>query len=316
MTKLLVLMLVITVVPLLLLGAVALRDAKGIGMAAAQDARAMGDKAVAESTGAMNDLGVATITQKAVDVAKQLEIYIKDHPQMTVAQLQKDPYFSQLAVQSVGKTGYTAVTDIQTLWCRWHSNPKIADSDLHNLASKLPGFWGVMVKSEGGKPSSGYYDWAEPDGSIKQKYMYISIVDAKTADNVQFSVAATTYIDEFSAPAVMIGDKINTAVDGTVTDIKTATEGLSTQNTILSITIIMAVLVVILGFFTARSIIQPIKKMNEVANKVSLGNLNQKLDIRSKDEIGDLGNSFQRMVNAFKVMDNMNQQAMEKEVKS
>ncbi|MFH1770573.1 MAG: transporter substrate-binding domain-containing protein [archaeon] len=137
------------------------------------------------------------IKQKAREVAKQIEIFLRLNPEMTVEDLQNDAYFQEIAVQQVGKTGYTAVTDYDTLVCRFHSNPAIVDLDLHALSEKLPGFWGVMAKTEGGFVSEGLYDWVEADGSTTQKYMYIAIVNAKTADGVGFSVAATTYLDEY-----------------------------------------------------------------------------------------------------------------------
>lgn len=137
------------------------------------------------------------IKQKAVDVAKQLEIYIKAHPDMTVADLQNDSYFREIAVQLVGKTGYTAVADTNTLTNRFHKNPQIVNLDLITLADKLPGFVRIVSKTRGGFEAEGIYDWQETDGSITQKYMYIAIVNALTADGVRFNVAATTYLDEY-----------------------------------------------------------------------------------------------------------------------
>lgn len=148
------------------------------------------------------------IKQKAGDVAKQIEIYLKINSEKTVFDLQQDDYFKEIAVQEVGKTGYTAVTDYNTLINRFHKNPKIIDMDLHDLAGKLPGFWSVMSKTEGGVEAEGIYDWEEADGSIKQKYMYIALVAAKTADNVGLSVAATTYLNEYEElKDSAIGDK-------------------------------------------------------------------------------------------------------------
>jgi HAMP domain-containing protein len=36
-----------------------------------------------------------------------------------------------------------------------------------------------------------------------------------------------------------------------------------------------------------------------------MGELNQEINIKSKDEIGDLGEAFQRMINAFKMTNSM-----------
>ena len=63
----------------------------------------------------LEDLGAKVIEEKAKSVAKQLEIYIKTHPKKTITDLQKDETFKSLAVQPVGKTGYTAVQDCETV---------------------------------------------------------------------------------------------------------------------------------------------------------------------------------------------------------
>lgn len=137
------------------------------------------------------------IKQKAVDVAKQIEIYLDAYPEMTVVDLQDNEEFQKIAVQSVGETGYTAVAEYDTLINRFHANPNVVNLDLSTLADRLPGFWNIMSKTKGGREALGIYNWQEADGTIKEKYMYVAVVDAKTADGVGFNVAATTYLDEY-----------------------------------------------------------------------------------------------------------------------
>ncbi len=155
------------------------------------------EKSVPEIIEKKDSFGKDAVKNKAQSVAKQIEIYIKSNPTKTIKDLQADEYFQEIAVQLVGETGYTAITDADTLTARFHVNPKIVDLDLHNLAEKLPGFWKIMSETEGGKEAYGMYDWEEADGTIKQKYMHIWPVDGKTADKVQLHVAATTYLDEY-----------------------------------------------------------------------------------------------------------------------
>jgi HAMP domain-containing protein len=310
--KLLVVMLILTLVPLGIVGYLALQDEKAIGLNAAEDAQKMGQTAIADSTAALNAVGELVIQQKAVDVARQLEIYLTDHPGATISDLQKDPRFNQLTVQPVGETGYTAITNVDSLICYFHKNPKIVNTDLHNLSAALPGFWGVMSKSQGGVPTKGYYDWKEPDGSMRQKYMYIAIVNATTGDKVRLSVAATTYIDEFSRPMVATSQKINTSVQQTVSGIKTATESMSSGNTILMITLISMIIVIAIAFVFATSISRPIIRLTEIADKVSMGKLDEEIDIHTHDEINDLAVSFTRMINAFKIMVSLQETEEEK----
>jgi len=149
-----------------------------------------------------------SIKDKAVSVAKQIEIYLISNPHLTLNDLQEDPYFQEIAVQDVGLTGYTAVTEYDTLICRFHKNPDIVDKDLSEVASTLPGFWNIMSRTKGGLETEGVYDWLEPDGLTRQKYMYIAVVGPKTADGVGLHVAATTYLDEYDALEVVSKERI------------------------------------------------------------------------------------------------------------
>ncbi len=55
--------------------------------------------------------------------------------------------------------------------------------------------------------------------------------------------------------------------------------------------------VVVLGiaWLAGRSIVGPIKKLSAAADRISMGDLDLKIDVGSKDEIGQLGNSIVRM---------------------
>jgi len=138
------------------------------------------------------------VRRKALDVALQLELYLQAYPAMTVADLQNDPKFREMAVQPVGKTGYTAVYESDTAITRFHRNSGTENLDLHSLSQKLPDFWAIMEASLEGRYSHGYYQWKEPNGDLRDKFMYIAPLSAKTAEGVRFNVAATTYINEFT----------------------------------------------------------------------------------------------------------------------
>ncbi|MCZ7396992.1 MAG: HAMP domain-containing protein, partial [Candidatus Methanoperedens sp.] len=60
---------------------------------------------------------------------------------------------------------------------------------------------------------------------------------------------------------------------------------------------------IILSFVMASMLTKPLKVLTDTANRVSKGNIHEKVSISSKDEIGDLAESFKRMINAFKIME-------------
>lgn len=301
--KLIAVMLVLTVIPLAVVGLVAIGDANRLGLGAAEDARKMGAEAVTDAATALCGLGETLIRQRAEDVAKMLSVYIKDHPRMTIPQLQADEDFKQLVIQPVGKTGYTVAHDALTLINRFHVNPQVANSDLHDLEKKLPSFFAILAKNQGGNPSSGYYDWEEKDHTIRKKYLHIAMTDSKTADGAWLAVAATTYIDEFNAPAAETKRKIDEGVAATQKEIQQATESLGTKNTILMVTGATILIVIGMSTLMARTITGPLRQLTEVGNRLKNGDIDIEIpEIHTTDEIRDLGESLKGSLAAVRFL--------------
>jgi HAMP domain-containing protein len=64
---------------------------------------------------------------------------------------------------------------------------------------------------------------------------------------------------------------------------------------------VFAVLLIIpASMAVARTLVQPLKDLKDAADRLSRGDFAVSLDIRSKDEIGELADSFERMVAAVK----------------
>ena len=67
------------------------------------------------------------------------------------------------------------------------------------------------------------------------------------------------------------------------------------RNLLLGISVCIMIIAILVGFFIARSISQPIAKLKDAAGEIGEGNLDTKIEIKSKDEIGFLGNTFNKM---------------------
>lgn len=244
----------------------------------------LGAASLKESTMALNKLGERIIQQKAEDVAKQLEIQFRSvNKKLPMEKLRTDPALKELAIQKVGLTGYTAVHDDQGI-NHFHANPKLVGTDLHVLAPKLPEFWKLLEESLTGKPASGYYNWKDPDGSIRSKYMYIVPVKG-----TKLIVAATTYIDEFSKPAQAITAKMNQT--------QQLYSAQYNRRFGLLLFILTIVLIILLGviYLYSFSVVRPIRHLAEVADKISMGDLKATIDVQGKGEIAMLAQSIERM---------------------
>jgi HAMP domain-containing protein len=266
------------------LGGIQFRSIKDIGSDSLKELSAISLK---ESTSSLNQLGEKIIQEKALDVASQIEVFIKSHPKMKREDLLKDPWLKEIAVQKVGETGYTAVHDTEGV-NYFHVNPQIVGTDLHELADTLPEFWKILEASLKG-PAWGYYNWKDADGKIRPKYMYLAPV--KGTDLI---VAATTYIHEFAKPARAIEEKINQIEKRYLEEYEKRF-----QMFYLIILIELLVLLVVIYLYS-RSTIRPIRYLSEVADKISMGDLKTTIQIKAKGEVAVLAESIERMQTSVK----------------
>ncbi|MFC1884566.1 PAS domain S-box protein [Thermodesulfobacteriota bacterium] len=243
----------------------------------------------------LQKLGEQIIHSKARDVAKQVEIYFRMHHDQGIQEMRNDPSFMALALQKVGKTGYTAIYEAGTWIFRVHPNPNLLDKDVSFLADDLPSWWALVGATHSGDEVSGYYNWLEIDGSIRKKYMTITPI-RKKIDGTIMMFAATTYIDEFSAPIVHMKKKADKIVSHYRSYI-------SRQWFIYSL---IAAGIVLLTFFgtyflgrrAAFRYILPIMKLSETAREIGEGKWHFDRDedvLGRKDEIGVLAQAFSRM---------------------
>jgi methyl-accepting chemotaxis protein len=261
------------------LGSFRFTSIKDVG---SESLRELTSTALYESKSSLDRLGEKVIREKAMDVAKQMEIYIKLHPKKKWEDLLKDPWLKEIAVQKVGETGYTAVHDTNAI-NYFHVNPQIVGMDLHQLSEKLPAFWKILEASLKG-PAQGYYDWKDADGKIRPKYMYLCPVK-----DTNLIVAATTYIDEFSKPSKAVEAKMNVIEARYLEEYENRTK--------IFLIVILGVFLILLVriFFFARSVVKPILYLSEVADKISLGELDTPVNVKAKGEIAVLAESIERM---------------------
>jgi HAMP domain-containing protein len=237
-----------------------------------------------ESSQSLNDLGEKMIKEKALDVAKQIEIFITSHPDFSKGEFYSSPALKAIAVQKVGvgKTGYTSVHDNKAI-SRFNKLPKVVGRNLLILSEKLPEpeYRSIIKASLKGR-AEGYYNWKDADGVRRRKYVFCAPIGG-----TDLVVTATTSIDEFSKPAKQIGQRITNKV----------------ERTRIPFIIIMGVSLIVVILVTSiysRTIVKPIIYLTHVADRISLGDLDTKIETHSSDEVGMLAESFDRMQESLK----------------
>jgi diguanylate cyclase (GGDEF)-like protein/PAS domain S-box-containing protein len=201
----------------------------------------------------LRESGEEVIRLKAQKVAKDIENYIIRNPLATVKDMQKDPRFKSIALQPVGKSGYTAVHEEKTSISRFHVDQKIVDTNYGALANALPDFWKIITESQEGKEAGGYYKWQEEDGSLRKKYMWVATASYSTADRIILSVAATTYIDEFMQPFSQLSEQLDresVAASSKITSLSERTQ----SRTLMAIALIILIFCGIVSYMAFRLI--------------------------------------------------------------
>ncbi len=248
-------------------------------------------------------LGEKIIRNKARDVAREVAIYLQAHPGLSVESLAPRTDFRDIATQKVGESGYTCLYEAGTGIMRVHPNAKLINRDLHALAAKLPSWWSVFEPALAGRETAGYYDWLEPDGSRRKKYMAITPVPARPAGKT-LMVAATTYIDEFYKPIYAMHHKVAQTAAAYRTFFNR--RGAAVAGAAIVLLLITFACVYFLGSRSALSYIRPIEKLAKAAKYLAAAHW-EAVDtegpmFQRKDEIGILAQEFLYMQQQLKSM--------------
>ncbi len=244
-----------------------------------------------ESLSEVKKLAEKEITKRAQTVAEQVRYYIEKNPYLTREDLMNDKEFRRIAIQKSGKDDYTAfyaTPDKDGIWRTWaHTNSKIQGIDMSTLKKKLgenfPGFWKIYTAAKNGKESKGYYTWQDADGKFRKKFMVCSPVK-----NTPYNVAATTYLDEFTKP---------------MEDLKKRTDK-QARDLIILIAVILALSVIIGGFtvfWYSNKLSGQIRHLTDVAERISVGEMEAEIIKETDDEIGDLGEAISRMQDSIRL---------------
>ncbi|RTZ97912.1 MAG: hypothetical protein DSY90_05985 [Deltaproteobacteria bacterium] len=243
-----------------------------------------------ESIEVVKKMGENRIREVARIVAGECKQYLLDHPELSKEQFMSNADFKKMSIQRVGLTGYTTLFSIGPYTSWTHPNRRIVGKPLAPLLRKPLGkefgrFFEIIKEIEKGnnEENSGYYLWQDPDGALREKFMVVTPLEG-----TQFGIAATVYLDEFIRP-------INKIVK------KAEKNTLATRNIILAILGITLLLMAIIVFFYAHRITGRIKNLTDLAERISVGEMDTEIKIDSNDEIGSLGEAISRMQRSIRL---------------
>lgn len=238
-----------------------------------------------DSSKMVTEMAEQIIMDKGRAVAREVKLYLETHPDLKKEDFNKTPEFVEIAMQKVGETGYTLLIERETenhpeyMWV--HPNEKLIGIDITGaMKERLGDKWERWNKVRS-KPyeTKGYYLWFDN----REKY-----VAGIPIEGTPFNIASSTYIDEFSKPVEDLRKRAKSMTDDTI-------------RIVIYILAAAAILVALIAFIYGNRVSGKIKKLTDVTDRISVGDLDAEVTVSSKDEIGALAEAISRMQNSISI---------------
>ena len=235
-----------------------------------------------ESKISMGKLVEQRIEEKAIALAAETSLFLKAHPDIKVEDLARTPMFASQVKAHADTNIDVAIYNVQGVNLL-HVNPAFTGINLRELFAGNPEML-RLVEGEFKNATSGYYDWKDNSGKTFPKF--ICFAPIQDTDLVAVVDAA---VDELSKPAGTIEKRVDQIE-------KKYLQQYQDKLKLFFITIV-AIMVIILAvvILISRTLIHPIRYLSEVANKISMGDLDTPIEIEAKGEVGMLAESIERM---------------------
>jgi HAMP domain-containing protein len=248
----------------------------------------------AKSTEVVKTLAEESIINKAKSVASQCSIFLKNNPDLNKDDFYYDLDLNRISIQKVGLTDYTALVELPDqdkgddsfiIWC--HHQKDLVGKPLLPSFKKYLGlsydkYRDIINTLRKGKGNSGYYTWTDEKGITKEKFIAVEPIEQS-----KYAIISTTFIEDFTTP---------------INDLKKAADNLTEKTKYINVLIFIAVFIIIILIISIYGyrLSKNIGLLTDAADRISVGELDVIIEIRSNDEIGALAEAISRMQDSLR----------------
>lgn len=216
--------------------------------------------------------------QKTLDIKKALEYFVSNKmirdDNFHIKDLQFDPAFTSLGIQTFGKTGYSCILEKKKDKFSYflHPNPKMIGRDITSLIARNIKFKRLFLRAV----AKGFASGIAEISSVKSFYVLSNI------EGTSLYILTKVSYSEIEGPIQALKKRFNEEKETFLMQYYIG--GLTT-----------GALVLLIALWFSIRLARPITYLTEVAERISLGELEAPIDITSTDEIGDLADALRRM---------------------
>lgn len=270
--------------------------------------------------------GEEAVKMKTEELAKALELYlgnkIRENPNLTTADLIKDPDFLKIASSRWGNDEYTWVMGAGFVGGEWKVITLVYQSlprekwgkDIKNELGwheSMPEFYDLTMKALGysERITCDYYTWIDFQtnesvkkyGCYRQVSLPVPIYDPNINSRVVILAGTGASIDGYFKYLTQGSGNVSESIGTEVAkSIEKAGEQVYT-NLVIAL-VVAGVFVGLIAFFTITRIARPIVDLSKTADKISAGEVDTEVPFRNRaDEIGVLASSIERLKRSLKV---------------
>lgn len=201
-----------------------------------------------------------------------------------------DHVLNSLAVQKVGTAGFTFLyaTGPFTILANPNRNlngQPISGAIRATLGSDYDLLQSVIAPLEKGQnvPRKGYYFWKDLDGTKKEQFVVMTPIRG-----TGYGIAAAAYVHEFITP---LNQMKQYAVQ----------EAMRTKNTNFAITLATLIIIGAVVSVFGHALVNRIKMLTDVADSISVGELDAEVMVTAHDELGSLADAIARMQDSLRL---------------
>jgi len=230
------------------------------------------------------------IIEKSRAVAGQCRVYLEGHPWISKKYFESDADLKNLAINKIGQTGETFLYSIfepgepPKIWL--HSNEGYHGVTVDEAMKNSLGrgvehkkFMKIWKYPEEGKnlESAGFFLMKDNKGNLREQYIFLAPIG-----ETNFGIAGATYLDEFTKPIKVM-------------EARAAMSSVKVRKTIIGIVVGTLLLFGAIVSLYGYRLTERIKSLTELADRISIGELDTKIDMKTGDEIEDLAKAISRM---------------------
>ncbi|HIE47451.1 TPA: PAS domain S-box protein [Candidatus Bipolaricaulota bacterium] len=180
-----------------------------------------------------------------------------------------------------------------------HRYQEFEGKSVESYWRESPDLWAAFLAQRYSGYAGGYYRWRDPDGRVREKFLFFAPVMTRTADGRRLTVAATSYEDEFLGPLRASQDLLH----GSPLLIETfRRHHRGFRWTLYSISLLFATVLIGIALLLGSRASGSISALKRAFREVDKGNLRVSVPWPKPplDEVSELMAGFNRMVEALR----------------